>query len=207
MSAALVQLRIDDDAREELEQLLRARILAPLAASGAQLAQYRGRGDLGQWLRAVAIRAGIDLLRARKRERPVSDDALFDRALGAHADPELELMKTRYRSDFRHAVRDALGQLESPARSDLRLYYIDELKLTEMASLHHVTPSAVSRRIAKARQQLLDATRRVMRAQLGVTDTDLDSILGLIASRLELSESAFAEQDDSGSEGPGRDGG
>lgn len=190
VDAALGQLRLDAHLRDELKQRLRVRLLTPADRTSAQILQYRGRGDIGRWLRAVAVRAGIDELRSHAREVPVPDEALADRAL-PDDHPELAHMKRRYRADFRAALRLALAELDVQARNDLRLYYLEGLKLEELAALHRVAPSTVSRRIARARQAVLEQTRRVMREQLGLSDSDLDSILGLISSRLEMSESAL----------------
>jgi RNA polymerase sigma-70 factor, ECF subfamily len=190
VDAAVAQLRLDQHVRDEVKQRLRVRLLTPADRATAQILQYRGRGDIGRWLRAVALRAGIDELRSRARELPLPDDALAERALPAEH-PELAHMKQRYRADFRAALSSALAQLDEQARTDLRLYYLEGLKLEELAALHRVAPSTISRRIARARQTVLEETRRIMREHLGLGDSDLDSILGLIASRLELSEGAL----------------
>ena len=63
VDAALGQLRLDAHLRDELKQRLRVRLLTPGDRTSAQILQYRGRGDIGRWLRAVAMRAGIDELR------------------------------------------------------------------------------------------------------------------------------------------------
>jgi hypothetical protein len=53
--------------------------------------------------------------------------------------------------------------------------------------------STVSRRIARAREATLAALRRAMGARLGVAPAEVDSILALVASRLELPDSVLEE--------------
>lgn len=166
---------------------LKARLRERLFTGARAVAGYRGRGDPARWLRTVAARAAIDLLR-QSRDVPVED--LADRGL-PDSDPELLLLKERYGKDFKAAVREALAGLEPAVRSDLKLYYLDGVGLSSLAAMYRVSIATMSRRLARTREAVLASTREIMRQRLGIEAADVDSILRLIESRLELSRSAL----------------
>jgi hypothetical protein len=60
-----------------------------------------------------------------------------------------------------------------------------------MAREHGVAPSTISRRLAKSREALFVETRRALMERLGVAEEELDSILRLLESRLDLSRGAL----------------
>jgi len=190
--AGLAQMRLSEEQMSEVNQRVRERLLVAAGGKTPRIADYSGRGDLGRWLRAVAVRLAIDSIRSRGREVAPGDDALADMAVPGD-DPELAHLKDRYSSEFRAAVKAAIGALDAETRGDLRLYYLDGLRLEELASLHRVAISTVSRRLAKARESVLADTRRRLREKLALSEQDVESVLGLIASRLELSHSAWSE--------------
>jgi RNA polymerase sigma-70 factor (ECF subfamily) len=187
---ALARERLTPERIDETVQQLREQVLVARADRPPRIADYGGRGDLGRWLRAVAVHLAVDQARATGRELPVGDDDLIDRAL-ATDDPVLEHLKMRYASEVRAALRDALGALDVETRTDLRLYYLDRLTLEEVAALRRVAISTVSRRIARAREATLSHLRRALGARLGVPPGEVDSILALVGSRLELPDSAL----------------
>ena len=116
---------------------------------------------------------------------------LADRGL-PDSDPELELLKQRYGKDFKAAVREALAELEPAVRSDLKLYYLDGVGLSSLAAMYQVSIATMSRRLAKTREQVLGGNARgIMRRKLGVEANDVESILRLIESRLELSRTSL----------------
>jgi RNA polymerase sigma-70 factor (ECF subfamily) len=85
---------------EDAELKLRNKLFLVGEDESPRLASYAGRGALGPWLRAAAIRTAIDVMRAR-REVP-SDPAVLDLAT---IDPLLAGLKQRYREEFHVANR------------------------------------------------------------------------------------------------------
>jgi len=159
-----------------------------------KIASYAGRGDLAKWIRTIAMRTAMDQL-GPKREiaTPQERIASFDLPID---DAQVELMKREYGVRFREAFAEAVAALPSEARGDLRAYYLDGRGLAEMALAAGVAVSTVSRRIARARELLLQATRDVLLAKLGVGEAELDSILRVIETRLDVSRGAFERVDD-----------
>jgi len=86
--------------------------------------------------------------------------------------------------------RGALGARE---RRLLQQYYLDGANLEALAALHRVTPSAVSRSLAKARATLVGRIRNALIARLRLSGREVDNLLHLVQSQLELSRSMLDE--------------
>jgi RNA polymerase sigma-70 factor (ECF subfamily) len=169
---------------DEVRQAVRTKLLC--AEGGApKIASYSGRGTLDSWVRAVAVRVGLNLLRRRKTQVPVED---LDRdPLLAAANPELEWIKHRYRQDFKEAFAVALASLTPEQRTIMRLHYLDEVSLANIGKLSGVHESTVFRRIEAAVAALLEGTRRELGRRLQLEPCELDSLINLLRSHLEIS--------------------
>lgn len=92
----------------------------------------------------------------------------------------------------RESFRTALRALSSRDRSLLRYQLIDGLTLPELAALHGVSRATIARHLAAARRAVLDRTRAELAARLGADLADVDSVIRLVRSRLDISaESAL----------------
>jgi RNA polymerase sigma-70 factor (ECF subfamily) len=180
---------------EEALQRVREALFLGKPGRSPRIAGYAGRGELDRWIRTAAMRAAIDLL-APTREVSVRDETLASFGLAAD-DPAVAMMKSEYGESFAKALRDTMAALPRQTRDELRHYYLEGLRLEQIAALYGVAASTVSRRLEKARRALLDGTRAAMAERLGVGADEIDSILRLIETRLELARSAIV-----GAEGP-----
>lgn len=168
---------------EDAELKLRERLLLVADDEVPRLASYAGRGALGSWLRAAAVRTAVDLMRSR-REVPSDPAALGD---AAAIDPLLASLKERYRAEFRSAFADAAAQLTDRERTLLRYRFVDDLSIDEIGVLYSVHRATVARWIASVRESLFELTRGALMSRLSIADSDVDSILRLIDSQLEIS--------------------
>lgn len=176
---------------DDVLQVLRQKLFVGEPGVAPKIGEYSGRGELRRWLRAVAVRAGIDALRAA-REIPVEDELLD--AIEVPADhPELAHLKRASLAELKPALREALGALSTRERSLLQQYYLDGANLEALAALYRVTPSTVSRSLAKARATLVGRVRNALMSRLRLSGREVDSILGLVQSQLELSRSMLDE--------------
>lgn len=180
---------------DEIKQRVRTKLLVGDGQGPPKIAHYTGQGELSVWVRVVAVREALSSVRAERRRALVSDEPLM--ALEASATgPELGALKEQYREQFSRAFREALQQLEPAQRNLLRLHYLHGLSIDELCGLLDIHRSSAARRIAKTRQQLLSLTRRALLTGLEVGRQDFDQLMGLIASRLDLSIERFlAERD------------
>ncbi|MDY7227158.1 sigma-70 family RNA polymerase sigma factor [Hyalangium rubrum] len=187
VGAAITHLRPSRVFVEEVHQRLRQRLL--LAQEGAlpKVLEYRGRGTLAHWLRAVALREALNLLaqqQARGAQEPLG--AITELAAPG-PDPELALLKRRYAPEFKGALEAALSNLPARERNFLRLFFIEGLTVEQIARMDGTHKSTVSRRMASARETVLQQMRLQLQERLALSVSELDSLVEQMRSQLDLS--------------------
>src|SRR5262249_32321867 len=130
----------------------------------------------------------VDVVRAdsARPERAGGDDQLADVAT-AGDDPELAFLKHQYREQFRAAFAAAVAALEPRDRNILRHRYVDGLEVNELATIYGLHRVSMSRTLSRIRDELLAGIGR----NLHTAGDELESIMALIASQLELSLSGL----------------
>lgn len=169
---------------DDVIHAVRERVLGVDGASG-KLADYRGRGALGGWLRAVAVREALQLLRRRRREAPLPADSDLARHVDG-APVGLELGE-RERGVYRDAFAAALASLTVRDRNLLRHHYLYATTIDALGALHGVHRATAARWLADIRETLLQRTRERVGAALQLTGADLDSVMGRVAAHLDVS--------------------
>jgi RNA polymerase sigma-70 factor, ECF subfamily len=180
---ALRKLGIAEETIDETEQ----RVLVAVLVGDPQrpaIATYGGRGKLRSWVRSIGVRIGRRLAGAAT---PDGGDDELDRLSANVHDPELALVRDRYRDHVRRALAGALASLTDRQRTVLRQYYIDGLTIDQLAAVHRVDRATTARWVVAARSAVLVQTRDLLGAQLGATTAEAESILRLLRSQLELS--------------------
>ncbi|HET6586085.1 MAG TPA: hypothetical protein VFG69_21655 [Nannocystaceae bacterium] len=144
------------------------------------------------------LRALKDDRRARSRRgraRELAEDLLRDPS--TISDPEMDRVRASYGTEFRAAFARAVERLSAESRRLLRQHHLHGLTLDALARIYGIHRVTAARRLAKARADLLDDTRRELVRRLHVDRGELDRAVGLIMSRLELSmERLLASRDD-----------
>lgn len=176
---ALARLRLGSDDRVEVIQVLRERML--VAKDGRRgIAAYDGRAALATWLRVCATRLGQR--HAARGSRTVDLDAALDQLAPGVPDPELAYLKRHYAAQFATAFGDAVASLTPRERNLLRYSVFDELGIDQIAAIYHMHRATAARQIKQARRALAEATRQRLRATLGISESELDSILRVLTS-------------------------
>lgn len=183
---------------DEVEQRLRERMLVAGASGPARILKYSGLAPLQEWLKAAAYRDAVDMLRAHGREQPTDEPAAELEAIGA--DPELAYLKDHYRAHFRSAFEQALETLSARDRTVLRLHLLEGLNIDSIGAMYGVHRATVARWMAAGRGQLLERTRQGLGERLKLSGEELDSILRLVVSRLDLSIGGFLAAQEAGDE-------
>jgi RNA polymerase sigma-70 factor, ECF subfamily len=165
---------------DEVRQRLRERLFV-----AGKIAEYRGQGRMGSWLRVVAMRTALNL-RAGRKEQLGGDERAAD-ALAADDDPELELLRARYKGEFRAAFSAALDGLPPRDRTLLRMQLLDGLNIDAIGQLYGVHRATVARWLGAAREQLFTRTRDHLHRELGVTPAEFASLVRLVRSQLDVS--------------------
>lgn len=194
VGAMLARHHLAPGVLEDLAQGLRERLFVQ-----GHIADYSGRGSLSSWLRVIAVRAAVDLTR-KKSEALLPETSGSGPLAGVRAPGELELdyLKDAYRSAVGDALKASLRSLPSEQRNLLRLHFAEGLTLEELAGLFHVHRATVARRLAAARDAVLDDARRRFSAEMKVAPEEVDSLFLLVRSQVDVTlSSALA----AGSEG------
>lgn len=171
---------------DEVKQQLREKLLVP-AQGRPRILDYTGRGPLGGWLRVAAIRTGRNLLRSAKGAPVASDDV--DQIRTAKPDPELGYLKQRYARELRDAFEATLARLGPRERNVLRLYFLEAMSSNAIATMYDVSGATVRLWIKQWREAILDETRKRLAARLRMDSRELDSVMGLVQSQLDLTVS------------------
>lgn len=188
VSQALRGLDKSGTLADEVKQLLRRRLFVAEQGRTAKIADYLGQGDLQRWVRATAVRLGLDLLRISKREDLGREDEAVLAALPASADdPELAHLKKLYGNELKEAFAEVLTALPSKERTILRYHYVDGLNIDQIGRIFQVHKTTAFRWLERARASIVPATRKCLQHRLRVKQPELDSIMRLIRSQLDLS--------------------
>jgi RNA polymerase sigma-70 factor, ECF subfamily len=180
--------------RADLCQIVRQRLLVARAGRAARISSYSGRGSLAAWVRVVATREAVRLLRKERREVQAHDDELAG-MLNPVAGPELAYLKRLYREEFRAAFREAVDALSDRERMLLRQHVLDGLSIDRLAAFYRVHRTTTARWIEAARDAVVSGTRRALTGRLRLRPGELDSIIRLIHSELDVSlHAALAER-------------
>ena len=181
---ALVKLGVPDATIDETEQRVLIMVLVGDPVRPA-IASYGGRGRLRSWVRSIGVRTG----RRLSGEVGAPDHAFdeLDRLAANVHDPELAMLRDRYQDEVRQAIAGALANLAERPRNVLRQYYIDGLTIDQLAALYRVDRATTARWVVAARSAVLVGTRDFLGSSLGATTAEIDSILRLVRSQLELS--------------------
>ena len=174
----------------DLDELRQRTMTALLVGDAPKLLHYGGRGPLAGWLHVLMTRDVIDQLRSTQREVPVDDEVLL--GLPAEGlDVDLEALKSRYKGQFSEAFRAALGRLSPRQRNMLRQHYLDDLSLEEMGDLYRVHRATAARWLADAREAVLSGTRDEISRATGIPRLEVDSLMRIVQSRLDMSAGLF----------------
>ena len=168
------------------EALQRILVMLFVSATGRpQIAGYGGRGRLRSWLRSIGVRTTRRMM--GESHGPVDHEVELDRLASAVDDPELVLLRERYRDQVRTAFTAGLASLTDRERNVLRQYHIDGLTIDQLAALYRVNRGTTARWVIAARSAVLDATRARLTEQLGIATNEVDSIIRLVRSQLDVS--------------------
>jgi RNA polymerase sigma-70 factor (ECF subfamily) len=189
--ATLGRVGLRDAGVDDAVQALREDLLVGAAGALPRIVGYAGRGKLRGWLRAVATRTGMRILRQAQGHAPLDDDGAA--AAASAEDLELAYLKKTYGSPFKDALRAAFEALPAPDRLLLKQRLAHGMSAAAIGALHGVHPSTASRWVADARERLVAATRDEMMRRLEAGRAEVSSILRLIQSELDITLTTASE--------------
>ncbi len=186
IKAMLRRVRAPADLLDETHQRLRAHLFVAEPGTEPRIAEYAGRGPLRGFLRVVAVRLALQLMRKDARTR-IADDADLWNVPDDQDDPELQYLKDLYRHEFKSAFEHALSELSPRDRTLLRYHLVDRLTIDQLAALDGTPRSTAGRHLAAARNRLVQATQLALAARLNIEEDEMRSVLRLVRSSVDVS--------------------
>lgn len=183
--ASLKRRGVSVDIIDEAKQNVRERMLVRSEDQRPRIVDYNGRGPLKHWLRVAVIREGIYLAKREGKQEGVSFD--FIALTAPDDDPELAYFKTRYRTEYKQAFEAAASQLTSRERALLRQQYLLGMNVDEIGVAYQVHRATAARWVQSARDSLFAKARLELASRLGVARPEIEGIVRMIESQLEVS--------------------
>jgi RNA polymerase sigma-70 factor, ECF subfamily len=180
----LGKLARNADLVAEVRQILVTRCVVGDPDKPAALTAYSATGSLEGWLRATAVREALAINRESDRNTGDADAAL--EAQMPWADHEISLFKQIYREPVSQAFATACAALDAQDRALLRLHYVDGVTTAKLATMFGISRATLIRRLAAARESLIESVKAALRAASGVADQDFESVLRLVKSQIDL---------------------
>ncbi len=181
LRAAMARQNFTESLIDDVQQAARERLFV----TDRKISTYDGRGTLRGWLRVVFMRDALHATRKADLEaRPADDIADFPTS---NDDPEMAYLKELYRKEFAEAFALALGDLSHRQRNVLRQHTVFGVTIDGLAVMYRVHRATAARWLDGAREALLAGTRRELTARLNLSAENLDSIMRLIESQIDIS--------------------
>lgn len=180
--------RVDSSAEfvDEALHEVRIRLLVDGENGPARIRSYLGRGPLASWVKVVAMRTAYGLKRVKPAEVPEDVQQLAALPFDGTS-PELASLRRDFAGPFHAAFRAALDGLDARERNVLRLYLLEGVPSEVIGKMYRVHRATVARWIASTHERLLSETRRRLTADLGLIGKDLDTLMKLVSSGIEIS--------------------
>ena len=134
-----------------------------------QIANFRGRSSLKGWLRAIVHQAQVD--RHRRESRLTELETLPVEP--AHQEHPEDFERRENAAALAHALRHEVDALPPDERLLLGWYYVDQLRLAQIARLRGVHESTISRELDSIRKLLRKRVARRLLAK-GFSDARIE---------------------------------
>ncbi len=186
LSRVLSRVDGNADLAPDALQRIRAQFFAPGPGQTSAFLSYSGRGALAVWLKVLAVRAAQKLRRGAAVNAESSDEGLAVLP-SPDADPELRFLKQQHRRHFKACFAEALAGLDQRERTVLRMSLVEGLSIDDIGKVYDVHRATAARWLTSAREHLVTSTRTRLAASLGVSEAELDEMMGAVQSNLSIS--------------------
>jgi RNA polymerase sigma-70 factor (ECF subfamily) len=184
IALAARKLRATDDQADEVGGHIRRILFTAEPGRSAGLAEYRGQGNLRSYVRVIASRDLIAAINRGRKQEPI--EPLLDK-LDISQAPELALLRSRYGVAIAESLNAAIEALDERPRSLLRYAMVSGWTVDRIGKLYGVHGATASRWIAAAREALADRVREQVAQRLAVASEEVDSIVRLVQSQVDIS--------------------
>ena len=186
---ATIARYVRDAARvDEVVQQLRIQLM--VAAPGMtrpRLARFDGRAPLGAWVCMCAARQALRAMRDERSRHEVAfewSDALAELTA---TDDVVEPLRARYADAVAAALRDACAALPRRHRAVIRLLFVEDAAVDDVATIYQVHRVTVWRWVQEAQEQLRDSIRAQLRQAVPSSDVGSATLIGWVEGQVMLS--------------------
>jgi len=190
----LGRLGRNPDVVNEVRQIIATRCIVGDGVRPPALTTYSATGSLEGWLRATAVREALAMNRQADRHSGDVESALEARI--PWVDQEISFLKQTYREPVSRAFAAACQELDPQDRALLRLHYAEGVTTADLARMFNISRATLIRRVAAARDSLVEGVKAALQAQAGVHGRDFDSVLRLVKSQIDLRLSVLLKNPD-----------
>jgi RNA polymerase sigma-70 factor (ECF subfamily) len=187
LRAALGAAVKSPDLRAEIRQRVLDMLLVGARDEPPKVSSYGGRGPLDTWTVVVAHRQLSRHLRTDAYEQRAREGAAVEAALAPVVQPEVAFARQRYRSELERALADALLVLEERDRLLLRLQLVSRVSVENIGKMYGVAQATASRWLASARERVQGEVIRLLRERLRASPDEIASLVGMVASQIDVS--------------------
>jgi RNA polymerase sigma-70 factor (ECF subfamily) len=163
---------------DEVRQDLRERLLV---GQKPRIAQYAATGSLGAWLRVSALRLALNHDKSQRNREELLVEAMVEPEAPERAERE------SHRQAVQQALRQAFGALSVRQRNVLRLHYVETLSIDQIGALYGAHRATAARWLGRAREQIFEQVAETVKRDLGLTASEVRSVLIDVRSQLEIS--------------------
>jgi RNA polymerase sigma-70 factor (ECF subfamily) len=172
---------------DEIIQELFSRLLVGSVDSPPEIVDYAGRGPLARWLEVVAERAALMWLRTERRKANVAERAAMEPRPVSETSPEAVLFRERHEIAFEQALKEALQRVPTKDRAILRLHFVDDVSTEKIGKMLGVSQPTASRWLKKVRSTILTDLKLILRREINISSSEIESLASLATRRLDLS--------------------
>jgi RNA polymerase sigma-70 factor (ECF subfamily) len=187
ITGALSNMRLSAELVDEVRQRVRTKLFLRTGDEPARIARYTGRGSLAGWLKVVAVRTAVDILREERSAEVPGEDSLLEVFADDAAGPEMAALKERYRADVNDAFARAFAALSARQRNLLRQHYLHELNIDRIGALYGVHRATAFRWITQAKLDVLHGARREVERVVGGDPEAAQQLVEILRSQVDLS--------------------
>jgi len=170
-----------DETRSELGRLM----FTSEGERECAIASFTGRGDLRGYVCVIVARA-LGRRIQRDRREVTLDDQVLD-AFAPQLAPEVALIREQYRPQVDEALRNAIAALSDRQRAVLRFHLIEGWSIDQLGERYGVHRATAARWLTGAREELGARIRGELAERLAIPESQVDSIVALVTSRIEVS--------------------
>jgi RNA polymerase sigma-70 factor (ECF subfamily) len=172
---------------EEVRQGVLEKLFVAEGGQAPRIVAYAGRGQIGGLIQVMAARGAIDLRRRRGESVHVQAEAAMESLPSPELDPELRLLKERYRAQFQRAFEVAVRSLSARERNLLRYQLVEGLNVDQIALVYQVHRATAARWAAAARERLAAGTRAGLQVALALPASEMEGLMRWVPSEVDLS--------------------